>query len=313
MPVTSANAPIATYLDDQRAVVDHALRNALPGSETPSILREAVAYSVLAGGKRIRPILALAACEAVGADSHRIVPLVVSLEFVHTYSLIHDDLPAMDDDDLRRGCPTNHRVFGEDMAILAGDALQALAFAALTDSRHGGDLPAAVRLAAVAELAAAAGAAGLVGGQALDLRAAAPPSVAPGDQAARAAALATLDDIHARKTGALIRAAVRMGAILGRATEAQLPALTRYGEAVGLLFQIADDVLDVEATAEEMGKATGKDRDRRKWAYPAVVGVAASREIADTCLHDALDALSGFPEAADPLRGIARYILDRRS
>jgi geranylgeranyl diphosphate synthase type II len=313
MPVTSANAPITTYLDERRVLVDQALRDALPGPETPPILREAVAYSVMAGGKRIRPILALAACDAVGADGRRILPLVVALEFVHTYSLIHDDLPAMDDDDLRRGHPTNHRVFGEDMAILAGDALQALAFAALTDGRNHGDIPAAVRLAAVAELAAAAGAAGLVGGQALDLRAEAPPAVAPADEAGRAAALATLDDIHARKTGALMRAAVRMGAILGGATEGQLLALTRYGEAVGLLFQIADDVLDVEATPEEMGKATGKDGARRKWAYPAVIGVDASRAIAEAWVRDALDALSDFPAAADPLRGIARYIVDRRS
>jgi geranylgeranyl diphosphate synthase type II len=313
MPVTSANASITTYLDERRVLVDQALRDALPGPETPPILREAVAYSVMAGGKRIRPILALAACDAVGADGRGILPLVVALEFVHTYSLIHDDLPAMDDDDLRRGRPTNHRVFGEDMAILAGDALQALAFAALTDGRNTGDITAAVRLAAVAELAAAAGAAGLVGGQALDLRAEAPPAVAPADEAARTAALATLDDIHARKTGALIRAAVRMGAILGGATERQLLALTRYGEAVGLLFQIADDVLDVEATAEEMGKATGKDGARRKWAYPVVIGVDASRAIAEAWVRDARDALSDFPEAADPLRGIARYILDRRS
>jgi geranylgeranyl diphosphate synthase type II len=241
------------------------------------------------------------------------VPLAVALEFVHTYSLIHDDLPAMDNDDLRRGRPTNHRVFGEDMAILAGDALQALAFATLADTRHARDIPAAVRLAAVEELAAAAGAAGLVGGQTLDLRTAAPPAAAPADEAARTAALATLEDIHARKTGALIRASVRIGAILGHATEAQLLALTRYGDAVGLLFQIADDVLDVEGTAEEMGKATGKDRDRHKWAYPAVVGLDASRAIADTCVHDALAALADFPDAADPLRGIARYILDRRS
>ncbi|MFZ5875981.1 MAG: polyprenyl synthetase family protein [Nitrospirota bacterium] len=313
MPVTSVSAPITTYLDDRRAWVDVALRDALPGPETPSILREAVAYSVTAGGKRIRPILALAACDAVGGDSRRVVPLAVALEFVHTYSLIHDDLPAMDDDDLRRGRPTNHRVFGEDMAILAGDALQALAFAALTDTRHAGDIPAAVRLAAVAELAAASGAAGLVGGQALDLRADAPPAVSPADAATRETALATLEDIHARKTGALIRAAVRMGAILGGATDAQLLALTRYGEAVGLLFQIADDVLDVEATVEEMGKATGKDRARRKWAYPAVIGLDASRVIAETCVHDAIASLADFPEAADPLRGIARYILDRRS
>jgi geranylgeranyl diphosphate synthase type II len=168
-------------------------------------------------------------------------------------------------------------------------------------------------LAAVAELAAASGAAGLVGGQALDLRAEAPPAVSPGDDASRSAALATLEDIHARKTGALIRAAVRIGGILGRATDAQLLALTRYGEAVGLLFQIADDVLDVEATTEEMGKATGKDHARHKWAYPAVIGLDDSRATAQACVREAIASLADFPETADPLRGIAQYILDRRS
>ncbi len=314
MPVPIAKVSLDTYLQERKSQVDQALRDALPGPDaSPDLLRHAVEYSVMAGGKRIRPILALAACEAVGGASARILPLVISLELIHTYSLIHDDLPAMDDDALRRGRPTSHRVFGEDAAILAGDVLQALAFGVLADPKRGADIPVEARLAAVAELAAASGADGLVGGQVLDLRTDSPPNVAAAPDAQRAAALATLDGIHARKTGALIRAAVRIGGLLGGADSGRLAALGRYGEAVGLAFQIADDLLDVEATPEEMGKATRKDGTRRKWAYPAVIGTDASRRIARQWVDEALDALAEFDDAADPLRGLARYILDRRS
>lgn len=314
MPVPIAKASLDTYLQERKGQIDQALRDALPGPDgSPDLLRQAVEYSVLAGGKRIRPILALAACEAVGGAGGRILPLVISLELIHTYSLIHDDLPAMDDDDLRRGRPTNHRVFGEDIAILAGDVLQALAFGVLADPRRGAEIPVEWRLAAVAELAAASGADGLVGGQVLDLRTERPPTPDASRDAGQAAALATLDGIHTRKTGALIRAAVRIGGILGGADDRQLAALARYGRAVGLAFQIADDLLDVEATPEEMGKATRKDDTRRKWAYPALIGTDASRRIAHQWVDEALDALAEFDDAADPLRNLARYILDRRS
>jgi geranylgeranyl diphosphate synthase type II len=308
-----ARFSFGTYLDDRKARVDKALRDVLPGPDAPpALLHQAIHYSMFAGGKRIRPILALAACDAVGGDADRVLPLIVALELIHTYSLIHDDLPAMDDDDVRRGQPTNHRVFGEDLAILAGDALQALAFGLLSDPNRGRGLPAEARLAAVSELAAAAGDDGLVGGQVMDLREAPPPEAAAAGPA-RDAALATLNGIHARKTGALIRAAVRIGARLGGASSEQLAALSRYGEGVGLAFQIADDVLDVEAPPEEMGKATHTDRDRRKWAYPDVVGCDASRAIARRWIDGALTAIDGFDTRAEPLRGLARFILDRRS
>jgi geranylgeranyl diphosphate synthase type II len=314
MPVPIVKASLDTYLEERRSQIEQALRKALPGPDgSPALLRQAVEYSVMAGGKRIRPILALAACEAVGRVSAHILPLVVSLELIHTYSLIHDDLPAMDDDDVRRGRPTNHRVFGEDVAILAGDVLQALAFGVLADPQRGAGIAVELRLAAVAELAAASGADGLVGGQVLDLRTERQPTSAAPRDAGRVAALATLDGIHTRKTGALIRAAVRIGGILGGADDRQLAALTRYGRAVGLAFQIADDLLDVEATPEEMGKATRKDDAHRKWAYPALIGTDASRRIAHQWVDDALDALAEFDDSADPLRGLARYILDRRS
>ena len=304
---------LATYLDDRRVAIDHALRDALPGPETPpELLHRAMHYSLLAGGKRIRPILALAACETVGGDQDRILPLVVSLECIHAYSLIHDDLPSMDDDDLRRGQPTNHRVYGEDIAILAGDALQALAFARLADPTLCPELDSAARLAALYELASAAGSLGLVGGQVMDLRTM-PPSTLIDERAHDGGrSLDIVENIHARKTGALLRAAVRIGAILGDATPTQYEALSRYGDAVGLTFQIADDLLDVEGNPDEVGKATGKDHDRQKWTYPEVVGASRSRAIAEACVHNALSALSTFDSRAEALRGIARYILDRR-
>lgn len=307
------NEGFGAYLEDRKALIEKALHDVLPPPGTPpALLHEAIHYSVFAGGKRIRPILALAACDAVGGDHDRIAPLVVSLELIHTYSLIHDDLPAMDDDDLRRGLPTNHRVYGEDVAILAGDALQALAFGALVDPHRGRGLSPELRLAAVAELVAACGGGGLVGGQVLDLRTEPPPaSVAGGAETDRA--LEVLDGIHTRKTGALIRAAVRIGGLLGGATRDQQAALSRYGDGIGLAFQIADDLLDVDATAAEMGKATGKDRRRHKWAYPDVVGHDRSREIAVRWIDQAVDAMNDFDARAEPLRGLARFILDRRS
>lgn len=304
---------VTTYLDERKALVEKTLREVLPPSDAvPALLHQAIHYSVFAGGKRIRPILAIAACEAVGGDRDRLLPLVVSLELIHTYSLIHDDLPAMDDDDLRRGRPTNHRVYGEDLAILAGDALQALAFAVLSDPQRGRGIPADVRLAAIAELATASGGYGLVGGQVLDLRTDSPPDT-PAAGPAATTALDVLDGIHTRKTGALIRAAVRIGGVLAGADPEQYAALSRYGQGVGLAFQIADDLLDVEATPDEMGKATGKDRRRRKWAYPDVVGRDDSRAIAARWIDGALEAIRTFDDRADPLREMAHFILDRRS
>ncbi len=305
---------VLAYLDDRKVRVDKVLREVLPGPETPpALLHQAIHYSLFAGGKRLRPILALAAAEAVGADADPLLPLVAALELVHTYSLIHDDLPAMDDDDLRRGLATNHRVYGEDLAILAGDALQALAFGLLADPQRAPTIRPEARLAAVYELAVASGSGGLVGGQVLDLRTPPPSEAMAPESAERASALTTLDGIHARKTGALIRAAVRIGALLGGGTSSHLAALSRYGEGIGLAFQIADDLLDVDATPEEMGKATHKDGRHKKWAYPGVVGREASRAIAQRWINGALEAIKPFDARAEPLRGLARFILDRRS
>jgi geranylgeranyl diphosphate synthase type II len=256
---------------------------------------------VFAGGKRVRPVLMLAACETVGGDLNQALPAACAMEMIHTYSLIHDDLPAMDDDDFRRGNPTNHKVYGEATAILAGDALLTEAFILLAGDQEHGD--AAARLRVIHEIATASGSRGMVGGQVVDME-----SEGKGE-----IDLATLSYIHTHKTGALIRASVRAGAILGGATEQSLAALTHYGEAIGLAFQIADDILDVEGTTEELGKDAGSDQARGKATYPALVGLEASKARAQELVQMALDALSIFDQRAEPLRAIASYIVKRKS
>jgi geranylgeranyl diphosphate synthase type II len=230
-----------------------------------------------------------------------VLPAACAMEMIHTYSLIHDDLPAMDDDDFRRGNPTNHKVYGEATAILAGDALLTEAFILLSRPEEGGD-PVA-RLKVICEIAHASGSRGMVGGQVVDME-----SEGRGE-----IDLATLSYIHTHKTGALIRASVRSGAILGGATVESLAALTRYGDAIGLAFQIADDILDVEGTTEELGKDAGSDQARGKATYPALVGLEASKARAQELVQMALDALAPFDERAEPLRAIASYIVSRKS
>jgi geranylgeranyl diphosphate synthase, type II len=290
------------YLKKRCELVDEALHRFLPdGSELPASLHGSMRYSVFAGGKRVRPVLMLAACETVGGELSRALPAACAMEMIHTYSLIHDDLPAMDDDDFRRGNPTNHKVYGEATAILAGDALLTEAFILLSGMEQGGD-PAA-RLRVIHEIAHASGSRGMVGGQMVDME-----SEGKGE-----IDLATLSYIHTHKTGALIRASVRSGAILGGASAESLAALTRYGDAIGLAFQIADDILDVEGTTEELGKDAGSDQARGKATYPALVGLEASKERAQELVQMALDALAPFDERAEPLRAIASYIVKRKS
>ena len=292
------------YLKEQCARVDAALDRFLPmETELPHSVHKAMRYSVFAGGKRVRPILMLAACQAVGGDSDRALPAACAMEMIHTYSLIHDDLPAMDDDDFRRGNPTNHKVFGEAIAILAGDALLTEAFKLTSDPRFiGGSDPSGL-LAVIHEIATCAGSYGMVGGQVIDME-----SEGRGD-----IDLATVQYIHTHKTGALIKASVVAGALIGGATEQQLAAITRYGEAAGLAFQIADDILDIEGTTEEIGKDAGSDEARGKATYPAVMGLVAAKEEAQTMMEEALKALDVFDAAAEPLREIARYIVQRRN
>ncbi|MEW6219024.1 MAG: polyprenyl synthetase family protein [Thermodesulfobacteriota bacterium] len=291
---------LAAYLADRRALVEKALAASLP--EPNGYLADhlkAMGYSLLAGGKRVRPILCLAAAEALGCPAERALPAACALEYVHTYSLIHDDLPAMDDDDLRRGRPTSHKVFGEAAAILAGDSLLTMAFEIL--SRPATPLPADQCLTQVRILARAAGPLGMVGGQAVDIASEGQPVDAD-----------TLAFIHRHKTGALITAAVQLGAVAAAADEGQFAAFTAYGQHLGLTFQIVDDILNVTSTPEELGKAVGSDAARHKATYPGLFGMEASWRKAEAAAQAAASALAGLGENAWHLRALARYVLTRK-
>jgi geranylgeranyl diphosphate synthase type II len=293
---------LKVYLKEQCARIDAALDRFLPReTDMPHSLHKAMRYSIFAGGKRVRPILMLAACQAVGGDTERAIPAACAMEMIHTYSLIHDDLPAMDDDDFRRGNPTNHKVFGEAIAILAGDALLTEAFKLASDPRYTVGCEASGLLAVIHEIATCAGSFGMVGGQVVDME----------SEGCHDIDLATVQYIHTHKTGALIKASVVAGALLGGAAGQQLAAITRYGEAAGLAFQIADDILDIEGTTEEIGKDAGSDQARGKATYPAVIGLAAAKEEAAAMMDEALRALEIFGVEADSLREIARYIVQR--
>lgn len=300
------------WLGARRREVDAALERYLPTAPAcPPRVREAMGYSLFAGGKRLRPTLALAAAEAValanGADVNEgralALPAACALELIHTYSLVHDDLPAMDDDTLRRGRPTSHVVFGEGMAILAGDGLLTEAFALM--AREPADADGARKLRAIGIVAEAAGPCGMVGGQAIDLEAAGSGAAFDGDG---------LGAMHARKTGALIRASAAAGAVMAGAGEAQLAAIERFASELGLAFQIVDDILDVEGASEALGKTAGKDAAAGKPTYPALYGLDASRAMAADCVDRALAALEG-PGAGLPLAGqlpaIARWVTSR--
>ncbi|MBI4366507.1 MAG: polyprenyl synthetase family protein [Deltaproteobacteria bacterium] len=293
---------LASYLKERKDLVDRALADyCADRGDAPPRLTEAMRYSVLAGGKRVRPILCLAGAAAVGGEERAVLSCACALELIHTFSLIHDDLPAMDNDDLRRGRPTNHKVFGEAMAILAGDGLLAEAFRLMIDGMAGSDRLAACLLPVLGDIAEATGPSGMVGGQVLDMQAE--------GQALTAEAILHL---HRLKTGALIRVAAVSGAKLAGADPAQVAALTRYGEAIGQAFQIADDILGAEGNAAEMGKPVGSDAARGKATYPSVVGMAAARERMLAAANAGIAALADFDDRAEPLRQLARYITQRR-
>ena len=299
------------WLEARRADVERALERFLPASPAcPPRVGEAMRYSVFAGGKRLRPMLALAAAESVAMANGRdlsaaraaALPTACALELIHTYSLVHDDLPAMDDDTLRRGRPTNHVVFGEGLAILAGDGLLTEAFALM--SREPRDPGAAPRkLRAICVVAEAAGACGMVGGQAVDLEAAGTGASFDGDG---------LRAMHARKTGALIRASAAAGAVMAGASDAQIEAIERFASELGLAFQIVDDILDVEGASAELGKTAGKDAAAGKPTYPALYGLEESRRMAAECVDRALAALDTQPGLRDGhLPGIAQWVTRR--
>ncbi len=294
---------LQSYLKERIHLVDSALDRYLPGIEIlPTRLHAAMRYSVFAGGKRIRPVLMLAACETVGGEIKNVLPAACAIEMIHSYSLIHDDLPAMDDDDLRRGNPTNHKVYGEATAILAGDGLLTEAFILLSNKNFWGDLPFDRYREVINILAKSAGSRGMVGGQIVDMEAEKKPVDLP-----------TLEYIHTHKTGALILAAIEIGALLGGASDKQRRALCRYGEAVGLAFQVTDDILDIVADPSQLGKDVGSDEQRGKATYPALLGLSGARKRADELRELALSGLDIFAESARPLREIANYIVHRSS
>ena len=293
---------IKTYLSQKRHQVEEALDTLLPRPDNDlSLHLDSLAYSLKAGGKRIRPLLCLATVEALSKEFPLpLMPIACALECIHTYSLIHDDLPAMDDDELRRGKPTNHMIYGEAGAILAGDGLLSFAFELLSQIDNNDLLPARQQLRIIHCLAQAIGSLGMVGGQALDMASEDKPI-----------SLEALQMIHRCKTGALITASVQTGAIIGQASVAQFQALTAYGNCIGLAFQIVDDLLDIEGTAAELGKASGSDAKHRKATYPAFFGIEQTRAKAKETVQSAINALADFGPDADPLRELARYIYHR--
>ncbi len=291
----------AAYLDRWAKCVEEELDRLVPESSEPPEIFEIMRYSLFAGGKRLRPVLCVAGCEAVGGNPDFILPAACALECIHSYSLIHDDLPAMDDDDLRRGMPTSHKVYGEAAAILAGDGLQALAFELMANEKMSEKISPGRHVKAIRMVADAAGATGMVGGQLLDIRA-----------DGRVNDVAHLEEIHRRKTGALLRVSVCLGGLLGGGDEAQLEALHLYGEKIGLAFQIVDDILDVEGDEDLMGKPTGSDEGLNKATYPALYGMETSKQLARSTCEAALQALEIFPKNAPELESLAHFIILRR-
>jgi geranylgeranyl diphosphate synthase type II len=290
------------YLTDKKAIVDKALHKYFPQPEGPaSDVIEAMRYSLFAGGKRLRPILCMAGAEAVKGAATDVLPVACSLELIHTYSLIHDDLPAMDDDALRRGKPTNHKVFGEAIALLAGDGLLTEAFHLLAAEELADRIPPYVILKVIRMIASAAGYGGMVGGQAVDIQ-----------WEGKTADFPIVEYIHTHKTGAMITASVTSGAILAGGYGWQLQAITNYGEKIGLAFQIADDILDIEGDSIAMGKTAGADKQKGKTTYPAVLGLEKSKKVQSELIKSAIHSLEKFDRRAEPLRQLAQYIIERK-
>ncbi len=287
-----------TYYSNQQKLVEDFLKKRI-SKKGISKVDDAMEYSLMAGGKRIRPILLMAAAEACGKKGYNFLPVACGLEMIHTYSLIHDDLPCMDDDDYRRGRLTNHKVFGEAMAVLAGDGLLTLAFEVMLEQKN---VPAEILVDVVREMAMCAGNFGMVGGQGLDLEA-----------EGKKISAEELRKLHAGKTGALFIGAIRGGARLAGATDAELLALTKFADLLGLAFQITDDILDVTSTQEELGKPIGSDEKNDKSTYVTLYGLEVAQGLAAKTIDEALSCLEGFGENAEPLREIAKMMRKRRS
>ncbi len=289
------------YLKKQRTVIDAELEKYLDlRSDLFGTLVDSMRYSLFAGGKRIRPILALAACEAVGGEIKKVLPVACALEIMHTFTLIHDDLPCMDNDDMRRGRPTNHKVFGEAQTLLAGCSLLAITFEIISGQCVSGDINAEHAITLTHILSRAVGWEGVMGGQSLDMIYEGEPS--------------DIEHVKAvchHKTATLITASLACGAVAGGASETQVEALTHFGHSIGLAFQVADDILDVEGEAHKLGKSTGTDARAGKVTFPALMGLAKAKSLAQKLLGESLSALDEFDSRADPLRKIAHYIVTR--
>ncbi|MEM8777362.1 MAG: geranylgeranyl diphosphate synthase CrtE [Cyanobacteria bacterium P01_G01_bin.49] len=291
---------LASYLEDKKQLVEAALDRSLPIIR-PEKIYEAMRYSLLAGGKRLRPILCLTTCELMGGTIEMALPTACALEMIHTMSLIHDDLPSMDNDDYRRGKLTNHKVYGEDIAILAGDALLSYAFEHVATQTNNVALPKLVDI--LGRLGRTVGAAGLVGGQVLDLESEGKSDVT----------VETLKFIHIHKTGALLETSVVSGAILADASTDDIKRLSRYAQNIGLAFQIIDDILDVTATKEELGKTAGKDQQAQKATYPSLWGLEESKQQAEALIDEAIAQLAPYGDKATPLKAIAHFIVTRKN
>ncbi len=287
------------YIQNKIGLIEAELSQYIPGEAYPPIIYEAMRYSLFAGGKRLRPIMLMAAADAVGGNGINYLPVACGLEMIHTYSLIHDDLPAMDNDDYRRGKLTNHKVYGEGMAILAGDGLLTAAFGIMLSQTK---VDPAILVTVVSEIAAAAGAAGMIGGQAVDL-------ISEG----QTIGANTLEFMHQAKTGALFKAALRAGAMLAGGNEKQIDALTLYAEQFGLAFQITDDILDVVGTQEKIGKPIGSDIRNHKTTYVTLHTLAGARQLAQQAVDTALNSLDGFGPEADILRELVNYLINRET
>lgn len=287
------------YCQQKIDLIDTALSQYIPSDHYPPVIYEAMRYSLFAGGKRLRPIMLLAAADAVGTNGDTYLPVACGLEIIHTYSLIHDDLPSMDNDDYRRGKPTNHKVYGEGMAILAGDGLLTAAFSTMLSQSQ---VEPAVLLVAIQEIAHAAGPAGMVGGQAIDL-------ISEG----QAIDAKTLEYLHQAKTGALFKAALRSGALLAGGSQQQIAALTAYASQFGLAFQITDDILDVVGTQEKIGKPVGSDEKNHKATYVSLHTLDGARQLAQQAVTAAHDSLSGFGPEADILRQLVTQLINREA
>jgi len=293
---------IEQYLDEKKTLVDKALQKFMPRpSGLASDVINAMNYSLFAGGKRVRPILCMAGAEAVGGSTDSVVPVACAIELIHTYSLIHDDLPVMDNDDLRRGKPTNHKVFGEAVALLAGDGLLTLAFNLMAGYGAEKEVEKKALLRVIDLIASAAGYKGMVGGQVVDIT-----------YEGKEPDPSVVEYIHRHKTAALIAASVTAGTILAGGNKDEEKSINRYGQQVGLAFQIADDILNIQGDRNIMGKGTGSDKEKGKMTYPSVFGTAESTKIQKELIKNAIESLKGFDNRAEPLRDLARYIINRK-